>query len=76
MAKLQLFQYAVILHKKRQSTATEAAKTNEIEGSELIIEPTWIMAKDNQSVAFLATRKIDEKYVSDPELIEIQVRNF
>jgi hypothetical protein len=76
MAKLQLFQYAVILHKKKESKGSEAIKNDEIDGSQLIIEPKWILAKDAKSAAFTATRAIDEKYASDPDMIEIQVRNF
>lgn len=76
MAKLQLFQYAVILHKKRDNKNDAAKITEEIDDSQLIIEPKWVLAKDSKSVAFTATRAIDEKYTSDPDMIEIQVRNF
>lgn len=75
MAKLQLFQYAVILHKKKETKGSEVLVDN-IEDSKIIIEPTWVLAKDAKSVAFKATRSIKETDATDPEMIEIQVRNF
>jgi hypothetical protein len=63
----QLFQYAVILHKYVDKTYVD---------SEVIIEPTTRLAKSEKDLLFAVTREIPEKYVENPDNIQILVRNF
>ena len=70
--KKQLFQYAIIFHKPNEG------KTIQIE-SEIIAQPTWILAKDEREVAFKATRMIPENIANQDgaaENIEILVQSF
>jgi hypothetical protein len=71
MDKLRLFQYAVILHKKAKKGEKE-----EFVGAELIVEPKYIMAKNEKEVVFKATREVPEEKASDPDNVEIIVRPF
>lgn len=67
----KLFQYSVLFHKY---SVIEGKK--EYVDSEIIIEPTFILAKNEKDVQFLATRKIDEQYAKDPDNVEILIKNF
>ena len=63
-----LFQYAVILHKYD--------KENNYEDSQIIIEPTTELAKSEKDLVFKITRAIPEEHTSNPDNIQILVRNF
>ncbi len=65
--KKRLFQYVVLFHK---------FKKGEYIDSQIIIEPKNILANSDREVAFKATREIDEKYASDPDNVEIIVKEF
>lgn len=71
MNKLKLFQYAVLLHK----TEVKDGKTEYV-GSELIVEPKTVLAKNEKEVLFKATREVPESAASDPDNVEILVRPF
>lgn len=64
----KLFEYAVILHKFDSD--------KKYVDSELIIEPTKILAKTQEDVAFKVTRLIPEEHVDNPDNIEILIKAF
>lgn len=70
MARLSLFTYHVILHPE------EVKKGEKQDDSQLIIKPTTVLAKDQQSLAFKVTREIDEKYVDMFDRIEVGIAPF
>ena len=70
MARLSLFTYHVILHPE------EVKEGEKQEDSKLIIKPTTVLAKDEQSLAFKVTREIPEEYVEKFERIEIGIAPF
>lgn len=70
----RLFQYAVILHEYKVSDANATAK--EYVNSKMIIEPKYLLAKDEKEVLFKVTREIPEEFATDPENVQILVRNF
>lgn len=63
-----LFQYAVILHKFDE-------KGNPLD-SELILGPDYRLAKSEKDLLFALTREIPEKYVDNPDNIQILIKNF
>jgi len=71
MNKFSLFQYAVILHKKE----TKDGKT-EFVGAEMIIEPTTMLARNERDAIFKITRMIPEEKATNPDDIDIIIRNF
>ncbi len=77
MEKKKLFQYTVILHK--YSTVNQTGSTSNIKeysDSEIIIQPTFILAKSEKDVVFKVTRNIPSEFAEDPDNIEILIRNF
>lgn len=67
----QLFQYVVILH---EYDTTE--KSRVYKDSKMIIEPKLILAKNERDVLFKVTREIPEEFASNPDDVQILVRNF
>lgn len=63
-----LFQYAVILH--------ERDKDANYVDSKIIIEPTTVLAKSEKDLVFKITREIPEEYASNPDNVQIVIRNF
>jgi len=68
MPKLQYFEYAVLYHYK---PVRDNAQNDITPDSEVIVEPTKILAVDEQTVGKLAARAIPDKY--DKELNQCQV---
>ena len=68
----QLFQYAVLLHE--YETTEKNGKT--WKSSKIIIEPKFMLAKDNKEVVFNVTREISKEDATDPDNVQILVRNF
>lgn len=66
--KKRLFQYAVVVHTKDTD--------GKIEASEMVIAPTTKMAGSEKELLFQITREIPEKYTTDPDNVEIMIRNF
>jgi hypothetical protein len=68
----QLFQYVVILHEY------ELTKTNDkvYKDSKIIIEPKLILAKTEKDVLFKVTREIPEEFASNPDDVQILIKNF
>jgi hypothetical protein len=64
----QLFQYAVVLH--------ERDKDGVYVDSKIIIEPTTVLSKSEKDLVFKITREIPEEYASDPDNVQIVIRNF
>ena len=63
-----LFQYAVILH--------TYDKEGNYEDSKVIVEPKTTLAKSEKDLVFKITREIPEEYATDPDNVQILVRNF
>jgi len=66
--KKSLFTYAVLLH--------TYDKDKKYEDSTVIIEPTTILAKSEQDVAFKVTRAIPEEHAADPDNVQILIKAF
>jgi hypothetical protein len=64
----KLFQYAVVLH-------TYDKDKNYVD-SKIIIEPTVELAKSEQELSFMVTRKIPEEHVTQPENVQIIIKPF
>lgn len=67
----QLFQYVVVLH---EYETTEKGKV--YKDSKIIIEPKLVLAKNEKDVLFKVTREIPEEFASEPDNVQILVRNF
>jgi len=67
----KLFTYAVLLHMYEDTEKGRVYKD-----SKVILEPKNILAKDEKEVLFKATREISDEFTSNPEDVEILVRNF
>lgn len=65
MIKSKLFQYAVIYN-----------PTTEGETPKIIVEPTTVIGKSENSVSMKAIREIPEEYMDKFEDIEVVVRPF
>lgn len=70
MAKLTLFQVAVLWHPDHKK---EAEKEKD---SVLIVEPYTVLEKDEKILAFKIVRGLDEKYMDQLNQIEIIIRPF
>jgi len=69
MERVKLFQYAAIFHPSE----------NEMEDGEkakVIIEPSTVLAKDEQVAVLLIARQLPEAYVEKLDQIEIAIRPF
>lgn len=64
----RLFEYAVILHSYDSD--------KKYVDSKLIIEPTKMLAKSEQDVAFKVTRLIPEEHADQPDNVEILIKPF
>lgn len=71
MSKFQLFEYAVILHKKE----TKDGKTEYV-GAEMVIEPTTMLAKNEKEAVFKITRLIPAEKAENPDDIDIMIKGF
>lgn len=68
--KLKPFEYICLLHPKQDKDGNDDGDT------QVVVEKKFAMAKDDKTVAMLATRAIDSKYDNDLDRIEIIVRPF
>ena len=66
-----LFQYTVLLHEYEETDKGKVYKN-----SQIIIDPTFVLAKSEKDVVFKVTREIPEKYATDPDNVQILIRNF
>lgn len=67
---MTLFQYAIIKNEKLNS------KDEVVEKAVLLAEPTWVLAKDQQTAGTLAARAIPEEEIENLDRITVMVRPF
>lgn len=67
----KLFEYVVVLHEYETINNTKVYKD-----SEIVLGPSIMLANNEGDVIFKATRDIESRYASDPNNLEIIVRNF
>lgn len=67
----KLFQYTVLFHEYETKEGVRTYKD-----SSIIVEPKFVLATSEKEVVFKATREIDEKYASNPDDVQIMIRNF
>jgi hypothetical protein len=67
----QLFQYSVLLHEYEQKENNRVYKD-----SKIIVEPKFILAKNEKDVLFKVTREVPEEYAENPDDVQILIRNF
>ena len=70
MAKLKLFQAAVVWHPDPDK------KEDEGKDSVVLIEPYTALAADEKTLAYKIVRKLDEKYIDQMVQIELIIRPF
>lgn len=69
----KLYEYAIIYHPK----TTKDAAGNESQGpDELLVKPTFVLAKSDKEVAMRAAREIPETYLDKLDQVEVCVRPF
>ena len=71
MAKLRPIEYAVLLHPKE----VKNGKAKE-EDTIFIVEPTTVLAEDQDSLSFKVAREIPAKYEKDFKRMQIVIRDF
>ncbi len=67
----KLFQYTVLFH---EYETTEKGRV--YKDSKMLVEPKFVLAGSEKEVVFKATREIDEQYASNPDDVQIMIRNF
>jgi hypothetical protein len=67
----QLFQYTVLLHEY-----TEKEGKKEFKDTKIIIEPKFELAKNEKDLVFKITREIPAEFATEPDNIQILIRNF
>lgn len=67
----RLFEYAILYHEY-----TEEGNVKTFKETHLVQGIKSILATTEKEVVFKATREVDEKYASDPDNVQILVRNF
>jgi hypothetical protein len=70
MAKLKLFQYAILWHPTEKQMKDEDLKTK------LLVEPTIILAADEKSAGMMAVMEIPAEKKGEIDQIEIAMRPF
>jgi hypothetical protein len=71
MAKL--FEYAIIFHPK----TVRDGQGNETQGpAEILVQPTFVLAKSDKDVGIRAAREIPQKYMDLLDQVEVCVRPF
>lgn len=68
----QLFQYVVLLHKYEEKESGKQV----YQDTEVIMGPKFELAKSEKDLLFKITREIPEEYASNPDNVQIIVRNF
>jgi hypothetical protein len=70
---MTLFEYAIVYHPRR----VKDAAGNEVEtADELLVKPTYILAKSDKEVAMRAAREIPSEHLDHLDRIEVCVRPF
>jgi hypothetical protein len=69
----QIYEYAVLYHPKPKKVGDETVT----DPSEIIVDVTRVVAKDESAVAILAARQVPEEYLNGKlEQVEIAIRPF
>lgn len=68
--KLKLFEYCMLVHPETDKDGKDIGKT------QLLKEPTRLLAKDEQQVGMLAAREVPTEHLEHLERVEIIVRPF
>jgi hypothetical protein len=68
--KLKPFEYLCLLHPKQDKDGNDDGDTK------IIVEKKSVLAKDDKTVAMMATRSIDSQYDNDLDRVEIIVKPF
>jgi hypothetical protein len=71
MNQKQLFECVVMIDKYE-----ETEKGSIYKDTEIVIQPKFVLAKDQKEVLFKLTREIPEEYADHPDNVRIYVRNF
>lgn len=74
--KERMFLYAVIKHSKPRNPRSAAEVAEPEEPAVFVIEPTWTLAADEETVKMIAIRKIPEAYMQDLARLEVAIRPF
>lgn len=67
MANLKLYQYAILLHPTKDDKKGK---------SKLIVEPTTVLAANDDVAQMMAVKSIPEDYADQLEQIDIAIRPF
>lgn len=67
MEKSRLFQYAILWH---------PSKEDKNEKSKIVVEPTTILAKNEQVAQMMAVKAIPDEYTDKLEQVDIAIRPF
>lgn len=67
--KLQLFEVAVLLH-------PTSKKAEDGDSTIIVVQPTSVLAKDEDGAKFKAARLIPEEYSDKADRLEVAVRPF
>jgi hypothetical protein len=71
MAKGKLYTYAVLYHPK---VIKDVAANDIQQKSEILIQPTSVLAVDDAEIKIIASRAIPETYIDKLEQVEIVIR--
>ena len=67
--KSRLFQYAIIFHPSEKEVEAGVR-------SEIVVDPTTVLAADERSAIILASRQLPEQFVDRIDQLEIAIRPF
>jgi hypothetical protein len=73
MAKGKLFQFAVLYHPNPTKEQTDRGESPK---SEVIVEPSTLLAISEQQASVIAARKIPNNHIEHVEQLEIVIRPF
>jgi hypothetical protein len=71
MNQKQLFECVVMFDKYE-----ETEKGSVYKDTQIVIQPKFVLAKDEKEVLFKMTREIPEEFATSPDNVRIYVRNF
>lgn len=67
---LKLYEYAVILQPKKSKNGKD------LRGGKIVVEPTVVLAEDDEKAQLLAGRAIPEEHMDDLDRLTLVVRPF
>jgi hypothetical protein len=69
MTNLKLYQFAILWHPNKEQKEKEAK-------TKLVVEPTTILASNDQVAQMMAVKQIPEEYSDQLDQIDIAIRPF